>query len=396
MAPPVSRRHAMIATVLAVAVIVHGSLWPYDFRIPPGPAGPIDAFLNSWVEHPSSRGDILGNVLFYMPLGLLAALTTRRLLPVVAAGASLSTTMELLQFYDPGRVSSVWDVASNTAGTLVGAVIGLLVHTRLRLPLLRSLTSHPVPTFLLLAMLGYRLVPYVPVIDLHKYWNALKPLLYGPFPDPAETFRYFAVWLTASELLAEICGPGLSLLMAPLLVGFVLLGKILIYSSVVTRPEVAGAAVVVLIAWPMLHRSPGRTATVALILLASLVIERLEPFEFAWGARPFGWLPFRSFFGGSLVVNSASLLEKLFLYGSLVWLWTRAGARLWMAALGVAAVLFATSLAETALPDRSAEITDALLALLVAGLISLLEPAAVSPRPGYGEGTPGRRAGSRP
>src|SRR3954447_6837179 len=243
MVPTVSRRYALIGTVLAVAVIVHGSLWPYDFRMPPGPGGPVEAFLNSWAAHPSGLGDILGNVLFYTPFGLLAALATRgpgfvRLLLILAAGALLSTAMELLQFYDPGRVTSLWDLASNTTGTAIGACAGLAAGARLRVPLLRDLAAHPVPTFLLLAMLGYRLVPYVPVIDLHKYWNALKPLLFGPFPGPGEIFRYFALWLTSSELLAAIFGARLSLMFAPLLVAFVLAAKVFIHSSEVTRPEV--------------------------------------------------------------------------------------------------------------------------------------------------------------
>src|SRR5947209_5356302 len=104
MAPPVSRRHGVVATVLAVLIIVHGSLWPYQFAFPPGPQGPFDALLNSWTAHPSGLGDILANLLLYMPLGLFAALAAAgnapsRLALIAAAGAVLSTCMELLQYY---------------------------------------------------------------------------------------------------------------------------------------------------------------------------------------------------------------------------------------------------------------------------------------------------------
>jgi VanZ family protein len=378
MDPSNPRRHAGLAVLLAVAVIVHGSLWPYSFQPPSAAGGPVHALLSSWTEHPSSLGDILGNVLLYAPLGLFAALATAgrsRVIAIVAAGAALSTTMELLQFYDADRTTSLWDVASNTFGTALGAFAGLLLRARLRFGLLQKLIAAPVPTFLLLAMLGYRLVPYVPVIDLHKYWNALKPLLFGPFPAPDEVFRYAAIWLTASELLAAIFGATLSLALAPLLVGFVLAGKVLIYASLVTRPEVVGAGIAVLIAWPILYRARSRTMMVPLVLLAAVLIERLEPFEFQHVARPFGWLPFRSFLGGSLVVNAAALMEKLFLYGSLLWLWQRAGLRSGQALALVIVVLLGTSLAETYLPGRSAEITDTLLALLLAVLFEVLEPA---------------------
>src|SRR5206468_411610 len=104
------------------------------------------------------------------------------------------------------RVASLWDVASNTLGTVVGAWAGLLVGTRSSRPLLGKMTAKPVPSLLLIALLGYRLVPYVPVIDLHKYWTALKPLLSGPLPTPVDVFSYFALWVAASELVAEIFG----------------------------------------------------------------------------------------------------------------------------------------------------------------------------------------------
>src|SRR3954452_3024730 len=104
MAHPVSRRQAVVGIVLAVAIIVHGSLWPYEFEVPPGPGSALHTLANSWTDRPSSLGDILGNLLFYMPLGLSVALATRgrvgvRFLLIALAGACLSTGMELLQFY---------------------------------------------------------------------------------------------------------------------------------------------------------------------------------------------------------------------------------------------------------------------------------------------------------
>jgi VanZ family protein len=373
------RRHNTLATLLAVLVILHGSLFPYEFRVPPGSGGPVDALLNSWADHPSSLGDMLANVMLYMPFGLFAALAARHrkvdLCLVTLVGAVLSTSMELLQFYDADRVTSLWDVASNGVGTMLGASAGLLVATRPSVPLLRSISANPVPSLLLIAMLGYRLVPYVPVVDLHKYWNALKPLVSGPLPAPVDVFNYFTLWVTASELVAEIFGAVPSLLLAPLLVGFVLAAKVAIYASVLTRAELAGAGLAVLLAWPLLHRSPGRAGTVALLLLVSVVIDRLTPFAFQpEAARPFGWLPFRSFLGGSLLVNTAAFCEKVFRYGSLLWLWQRAGLRPWTAVLLVGSTLLATSLAQTILPGRSAEITDTVLVLFVAVLLKALAP----------------------
>src|SRR3954453_12494543 len=91
-------RYPTLATVLAVLTIIHGSLFPYEFRVPPGPGGPVDALLNSWADHPSGLGDILANVLLYIPFGLFGLLVAPgpKLVPfclVTLVGTALSTSM---------------------------------------------------------------------------------------------------------------------------------------------------------------------------------------------------------------------------------------------------------------------------------------------------------------
>jgi VanZ family protein len=83
-------------------------------------------------------------------------------------------------------------------------------------------------------------------------------------------------------------------------------------------------------------------------------------------------VPFNSFMNGSVEVDVLSFMEKCFLYGSLLFLLGRAGMRPVFAAILVAGTLFATSWAETYLPDRSAEITDALMTLLIASGFALI------------------------
>jgi VanZ family protein len=100
---------------------------------------------------------------------------------------------------------------------------------------------------------------------------------------------------------------------------------------------------------------------------------------------PFGWIPFRSFMYGSINVDVLSFLEKFFLYGSWTWLLSEAGLSYVRAGCFVLApTLFATSLAETYLPNRSAEITDAVMAAAISVIFALIArtaPAAVGERP---------------
>src|ERR1700756_2864002 len=109
-------RNFSIATAVVIAVIVYGSLYPFEFRQPACGLGPARALLDSWRDTPSG-GDFIANMLFYMPLGFFAILAIGnriggllRTALVVATGMALSTLMELAQYYDPGRVSSATDI----------------------------------------------------------------------------------------------------------------------------------------------------------------------------------------------------------------------------------------------------------------------------------------------
>jgi VanZ family protein len=366
-------RKFLLATLAMVAVIVHGSLYPYQFRVPSGAAGPVEALLRSWTNPPSGYGDLVANFLLYIPLGFFGALALRggravRLCVMALAGLVLSTGIELVQFYDAGRVTSLSDVYLNTSGAALGAIVTGLVTTPGRSLLSTEIAGRPIPVLLLGAMLGYHLFPYVPTIDLHKYWRSVRPLIVAPSLPPLMLLKYAALWLTTCCLIGAITGFKRSRWFLLWFVAFVFAGKILIESLVFSLSEVLGAAMAVAL-WFAIGRNARAAALLAgTVLCGAIAVARLEPFQFGTPARPFGWLPFRSFLGGSLSLNIASFMEKVFLYGSLVWLATEVGLSLRLAALLVALFLFVTSVAEIYLPGRSAEITDAVMVLLI-GLI---------------------------
>jgi hypothetical protein len=215
----------------------------------------------------------------------------------------------------------------------------------------------------------------VPTVDLHKYWSALKPVVLYPTFSLEDFCRHTTIWLTIFVLITAVVGERRSVVIAPLLSGYILAARVLIVGTVLSVAEIAGA-VIALGLWPLLLALPTRRRAAGLfVLLASVVIfERLQPFQFQSVSRQFGWLPFWSLMKGSVAVDIMSFFEKSFLYGSLLFLFVEAGGRLVAAAALVCGLLFATSWAETYLPGRSAEITDALLAALLAVGIGLTRP----------------------
>lgn len=134
-----------------------------------------------------------------------------------------------------------------------------------------------------------------------------------------------------------------------------------------------GGAIVAYIIWITL--SPLRRVHLLVtteIFALVVVAQRLEPFHFVAHLVPLGWIPFRSFMYGSIAVNVMSFFEKFFLYGSLIWLLTEIRIKLATATGLVTATLLAASIAETHLPHRSAEVTDAAMALVIAAIFALI------------------------
>ncbi|MEO5695566.1 MAG: VanZ family protein [Burkholderiaceae bacterium] len=132
-------RHRSSAVPLAwlyAALIVYASLYPFtNWRMPP--FGPLAFLALPWPRW-WTWFDLVTNLVGYAPLGALvfgalvrsATPTRRALLLAVAAGTGLSLAMELLQNFLPLRVASNVDLGVNATGTLVGALLGLVVHVR--------------------------------------------------------------------------------------------------------------------------------------------------------------------------------------------------------------------------------------------------------------------------
>jgi len=246
--------------------------------------------------------------------------------------------------------------------------------------LVANFAPKPVPAALIAAWIGYRLYPYVPTIDLHKYWNALKPIVLHPVLSIESLYSHTIIWLTIFVLIRDLVGRRRAAMLSILFCAFVLAARVLIVGTALSVSEVLGAVVAICLL-PLLPYLSDRQLAVALFasLGVAVVVGRLQPFEFAPTPRDFGWLPFRSLMDGSIAINVMALFEKSFLYGSLIYLFTEAGGRLRAAALIVGLTLLGTAYVQRYLPDRSAEITDVIIALLLAGGFALVResPQAV-------------------
>ena len=383
---PVERKSASATSARAYAVllllvflgILYGSLFPFEFRARSYAGGALLYLIGTWREW-DHRGDLLANILLYLPFGFLAASAlprrlsgATRFVTALLAGVALSAGIEIVQFHDVGRVTSMGDVYANGIGAASGAALAVLLGATSRLPFVSELAANPGEALLLAMFFAYRLYPYVPVIDLHKYWHAVRPMLTAPSLPPGEFLRYLVTWLFIAAVVHVLYGSRRFTLVFLLLCSVEFFGKVIVLDNALKLNDLVSAAAAGLLWAALLRRLPGRFAILALLFAVMIAIERLEPFQFGPYPRAFGWIPFASFLHGSIGIDIQAFCQKAYEYGGLVWLLNCAGLRLLPSTLWAAAFLFATSFAECWLPGRSAELTDGIMALMLGGILFVL------------------------
>jgi len=364
----VEPHYAWIAAGIAV-VILYGSFYPFGFYSHHDARGPLGVLLESGFR-PFSRDDIVANILLYVPFGFFAFYALeRRTLPAAAgataAGLALSGLVELVQFYDIGRVQELSDIYSNTLGALLGAAAAAAVRRRV---------SSPYLALLLACWVGNRWYPVVPPVTTVRLGPFLVVSSISPLSIPAlDLFRFFAAWLAVGLMIETLWGTARSRVALPVFLAVSLLVRA--FAVDVEPAEIAGGAAAAL-AWSGgLWRLRARAAISAALFVALVVLLALAPFDFSAMPRAFGWVPFRSFLEAGTDGAIRSFFEKAFLYGGMVWLLVRAGLSAGAAAAFGATLVFCLRFTQIYLPGRSAEITDTILLLMLAAMMKLVSLA---------------------
>ena len=382
-APP---RHAMaFIWLLTVAVIYYGSLYPFELRTLENPRQAIAYLLGTTGEW-DKAGDLVSNILLYIPCGLFGMLalkdrcgTAVAIVAAILAGTLISCSVEFLQCYAEYRNPTFGDIYANAIGSAVGAVSGIFANRHVRPAWLAPLLNHPRSALLLALWLGGRLYPYAPTIDLHKYWRALKPLFLSPTLPPMDMFRYGVMWLLIAALIHSCYGAQRWKWLFPLFAAGFFAARVLITDLVVKPADLLGCALALVLWLGFFARLHARYLLLSLPYLALLLAILLAPFSFSdVQFRDYGWIPFKSLMHGSIGVNVQSFCEKSALYGGMIWLLARGGFSFTAATLLTSLLVFIASYMQTFLPGRSAEITDVVICLLM-GIVFICLPRAAAP-----------------
>jgi len=358
---------------LLAALITYGSIFPFRFAA---------ATPEAWRElvdlsRIASRGDLLANIVLFLPFGYLGVLAGYSVTRVFLMAALLGFGLQLAQVWVPARVPTLLDGTWN----MIGAVVGVVFARRLRPDTMPGKVDRDMvmPLTLIACWLAYRLVPFVPSLDFQEIEDSLKPLLKSPDLAWPNVLHDTVAWLVVAHLLQRYAKQ------LWLLIALTFAAEVLIVQNTVSASNVAGAAAALTLWWTWLARTERRTVVLAASLAAMIVVVGLQPFTARATPEPLHWIPFHGFLGGSMMINAAVAFEKSFLYGALVWLLRESGLRLRVAVAIAVFLTLGVELAQTRIVDHLPEITDPLLVAIMGFLIHAFdrynkaEPGGVSP-----------------
>ncbi|SHL78817.1 VanZ like family protein [Nitrosospira sp. Nsp11] len=366
-----------------VVLIAYGSLYPGDISEPG--AGAVKQFLTDW-NLLTSRGDMLGNVALFFPLGMAGILFTRKRSDSRIGVATLlflaliySFGLQLAQVWLPSRSAALADVAWNMVGTAAGIATAHLIATR------SSARGQPldvpslVPLVVLVLWLLTELLPLVPSLDIQKFKDALKPLfLVFSFSFPATTMHAAGIVVAGNaftalgQRAAWWLGASILLLWA---------GKVVIVNLTLDASLLLGTLAGYggyLIALRAGRKMPFEVAF--WLLLAAWNINALTPFSPAPGGT-FNGIPFATMLGGSMEVNVRVLVQSLFTYTAMLWLIQKMGVSIKGAAFGLAIWSSLLELIQMGLLGRTADVTEPILLLGIGWALSAAQGSIPQPHP---------------
>jgi len=328
-----SRTHFAAPLLLAiiVALILYVSLYPFRFGAD-GPTAMEVLRELSWAR--ASRGDMLNNVLLYVPLGFCIALAVEprfgRLTGIAAGlvgGALLSITMEIMQGSIATRVPSLTDLSLNAAGALAGAIGGSAWHAlgaRMTPQANPAGRSGAIALVVLVLWLIARLWPFVPDASLRQLKRAVRPLFTPEigWPDLA---AFFVGWLVVAQAVFHLARRQRSVDVFLIVIAAVLVGRTFTAGNTLEFAELAAIAlllpVLVLISRV---EDRGRSALLAAALGTWLASVALLPA--LGGARDVAIeLPALGEFLGRNAPPPAELAGRAFSYVALTWLLAGSG-----------------------------------------------------------------------
>lgn len=411
-------RHPAFAFFCAYALfVVYATLLPFQFMGDPELLRQKARWIN-WDPRylvngePTPITDLVMNVAFFVPLGVIGFHAQRRRRAAVAvlratgAGLLLTLGVETLQFFTPSRNPATSDLLTNTFGAACGAVLAALLRVQFQGVVRKHAFSWMRREPLLPVLVGYvvliavsALVPFDLAFSVSDLKRALRNARLDPWSDPAPLWKEAQVVLQYGVLAAVAYHVSAKLRFGPRFVrgiacfafaGLLAFGletlQIVVRSRVTAARDVlaafAGAGFGVVFAAVLgiagiRHRA---WSIVTIAYVAWLVIDALQPFQFRYDPATLrsritytALIPYSTYYYKANLAAIADFLDTLLGYVPLAFVVSRRwfGCR-WrdglrpglQIAMVCALVAFVLETLQLGIPRRYAEISDVLTAAL--------------------------------
>jgi VanZ family protein len=331
-------RRGRYLLALVLALIVYGSLYPFAFH-----SGHTPVLQWVWASGVNGVRDIALNLVLYVPAGFLIVASSRPRFPVLCATLvtlAVAGTLECLQSFDLGRVSSTPDLLLNVIGGAFGAWTA--AHLPARIP--------PATAVVGIAILA-RTFPFFPQLHPHLSAFRIEGIFFAAVDWLALRFA-LTVALKRDNVTRELTW---LMLLIPL--------QVVILDHSASLADVAGG----LLALAIGHLSQPRCLRPWVVV--SLIGRELLPLDFTSTAQPFHAIPFETYLAG-VPAGPVIFLGKLSLYLTAVWVCDPDVRRIWRTAAWMASLVMALEWLQRYLPGRTPDLTESLIVLIAAAVLT--------------------------
>jgi len=365
----------MILALIA-GLIVYGSLYPFSFAAPQ-PGAFARLFFN-W-QLLTSPGDMLGNIGLFAPWGMVGLLAMaprwgRASAAAITAlsGFALSLGVQILQIWVPSRDAALADVFWNVVGIAGGMVAGGYFAPRLSAGVGHQRAS-VVPACLLIGFVIAEWLPLIPSIDLQLMRDQLKSLWVEPGLSTSTLLLHAALAMLAGHLLGTLFGLRRSVMLLPLVLVGLSLGKLFLHKVQMDTSTPLGFVLGAACWWELAKASETRRATMIwLILLAAYTISALAPFRLRDEPAPISWLPFAAMLEGSMLSNVRSLAANMVVFAGILYVVASNSGRCLLASIGLAGWVLLLELLQAMVSTRTSDMTEPLLVLMLGQVFGAL------------------------
>jgi glycopeptide antibiotics resistance protein len=400
--------------LIYAAFIVYGATIPFAFA--PDLALPhlrslLDGAVSTMDRRHVSLPDLVQNLIFFAPFGLLWVLADprtnsrwTRVASGVAAAFVLSIAIEALQLFTADRVSSLSDVAANTAGAAAGATVAWIArrHVARVNDAVRGLTLRARQKAWPLAAAGIAVgtsmfEPFDATLEVGSVYSRLKSFLadpwqLSPWRDEVRMALLWALFMMALASYLRAAGRARPARDAVIAAGSCAVAAELAQFGIGSRMPglwdvgVSLAGVLAgLVVWGGAWLAGPRTRQTAILLVTAVAagVETLSPFTLASQYRTIALLPFYGAYGHTTMETLSHVIETGLIYAPLGFCWRLAEpdgtsdrrTLTWVLVL-TAAIAAPLELAQGWIDGRYPDISDVGLALLAAaaGALSAAYP----------------------